>query len=62
MKELEFKDFYIGIKVSNKEGDTGIVIACKDIHNINVQYDEDGSGLYCIDKNCPDDYEPLFNV
>jgi len=30
----------------------GIVRNISDIHNVFVEYEDDGSGLYCLDYNC----------
>jgi len=30
----------------------GKIIDKKDIHNILVEYEDGGSGLYCLDKKC----------
>jgi len=32
----------------------GHIIDNKDIHNILVEYEDGGSGLYCLDKRCKD--------
>jgi hypothetical protein len=49
LKPTEFK---IGDKVKDEEGHIGTVIECDDIHNIFVQFDDGGSGLFCIDRTC----------
>jgi hypothetical protein len=35
----------------------GHIIDNKDIHNILVEYEDGGSGLYCLDKKC-EEFDP----
>jgi len=35
----------------------GHVIDNKDIHNVLVEYEDGGSGLYCLDKKC-EEFDP----
>lgn len=44
--------------VMDNDGNTGMVIEAGDIHNILVQFDNGGSGLYCMVESC-DHYDPL---
>ena len=60
MKEiLKPEDIVIGTKVVDTDGDTGVIKNVISIHNVYVEYDNGGSGLYCLDDNCkerhPDD-------
>jgi hypothetical protein len=60
-KELSIEDIYNGMKVIDGDGITGVITECSDVHNILVDYGDDGRGLYCLDNFC-DDYDPLFKV
>lgn len=69
---LLFTDIRVGMKVIDRDGITGIVKDCKDIHNILVKYENGGSGLYCLVEGCADEttindqvveiphYDPLY--
>ena len=73
-KRINYKDIIVNMKVKNKEGITGVVKKCEDIHNIFVEYDNGGSGLYCLVKKCTEtiikndeeivinQYEPLYYI
>jgi hypothetical protein len=39
----------------------GIVKQIPDIHNIFVEYDDGGSGLYCLDPKC-EDFDPSLKI
>lgn len=42
----------IGSRVVDINGNIGVVLHIHDIHNIEVEYDKGGSGLYCDDIEC----------
>lgn len=63
--ELKFEELSIGLKVIDSEGYKGTIIDIKNIHNVLVQFssevdEETGQGLYCVNPECSDDYDPLF--
>jgi len=39
----------------------GVVKEIKDIHNIIIEYEEGGSGLYCLDPSC-DEYDISLKI
>ena len=45
-------------RVRDGEGYTGIVVKVEDRHNIYVEYDGGGQGIYCLVKKC-EGYDPL---
>lgn len=49
----------IGMRVKDYDGIIGIITECLDLHNIEVDYDNGGKGLYCIDPDCPE-YDGLL--
>lgn len=51
-KALLFSDIKKGMKVIDYEGDIGTVSECGDPHNVIVQYDGGGRGLYCMEVGC----------
>lgn len=65
MIKIDFKDLKNGMKVRTFEGETGTVVDCDDIHNIQVQMHDKaymgGVGLFCLDINCSENqYDPLY--
>ena len=60
-KELDYKDILLNSIVKDSDGDIGVVISIESIHNIEVEYKNGGSGIFCLDKNCVD-YTPLFSL
>jgi len=36
----------------------GIVKEIDDIHNVFIEYEDGGSGLYCLDPSC-DEFDPI---
>lgn len=74
LKLLDYKDIVVGMRVKNNERITGIIKECDNIHNIFVEYDNGGSGLYCLVKDCIETtiineqvieiphYDPLYQV
>lgn len=59
-------DLTVGLRVEDSVGIKGKVIECSDIHNVLVEYDMGGSGLYCISEKCCDmkakEYDPLYHI
>lgn len=53
-KIINYSDLYIGMMVADDEGNIGVVKNHKDIHNIVVEYNNGGSGLHCLVKDCCD--------
>lgn len=51
-----------GKKVIDEDGEIGTIIDCSDVHNVYVEGDNGGSGLYCFAKGCEDnsEYEKLY--
>jgi len=53
----------IGARVSDNDGDCGVIDECSDLHNVNVIYDSGGAGLFCLAENCEfSDYKNLFYI
>jgi hypothetical protein len=64
-----FKD----MKIQDKDGKTGVVRNCEDLHNVHITFDGKGllveidnitvecggSGLYCFVDNCKDNSENI---
>lgn len=51
----------VGDTVKDSDGTVGKVIESSDSHNIFVQFDNGGSGLYCVVPTC-NHYDPLQTV
>lgn len=47
---LPITDF--NIRVQDEEGTVGTIIDSNDIHNIIVEFDNGGQGLYCLCEGC----------
>ena len=66
---ISYEDVYIGLEVSDEDGDNGIITEIYDSHNIMVVYYNNenndtttgGSGLYCLEKDCKD-YDKLWKL
>lgn len=54
-KRLTHETIKVGMTVIDSDGDIGTVTDCRDVHNIQVKYGEDGLGLICLDPNCEED-------
>ena len=53
MKQIKFEDVTVGLRVYDKDFKChGIVKDCSDIHNVHVEYEGGGSGLYCMKTPC----------
>ena len=51
------------LRVKSHDGSLGTIIECEDLHNVNVEYDTGGAGLYCFVDGCEDNSEidyPLY--
>jgi hypothetical protein len=49
----------VGTTVTDDEGNVGVVRCSKDLHNVEVDFDNNGGfGLYCIVPDC-DEYDGL---
>ncbi len=48
------EDIVIGTRVVDTSGDTGEIKNVISIHNVYIEYDNGGSGLYCLDDTCKD--------
>jgi len=48
----------LGDPVIDGEGTTGKIISIENIHNVLVDYDNGGSGYYCLSRKCKR-YSPL---
>ncbi len=55
-----------GDKVMDEDGDVGIVTDAKDLHNIEVDYENGARGISCMVENCEDKkqegFQDLFKV
>lgn len=58
--ELSYEDLEIGMEVLNSDGDIGIVTDLECAHNILVEYDNGGKGLYCLVDNCEYGRDKLY--
>lgn len=56
-KELEIGD-YVYDPFMNAYG---LVKVVEDIHNILVEYDDGGGGLYCMDPTC-EEFDPSLKI
>lgn len=57
------KNIAEGLAVIDGDGHVGVIkMFGGDLHNVLVEYTDKngGSGIYCLDKHCKDEYEPLF--
>lgn len=52
LKLIDYKDIVIGMEVIDDDKQKGMVISCDNIHNIYVEFNNGGSGLYCLVKDC----------
>jgi hypothetical protein len=58
---LKFEDLSEGKKVENWWFESGTVKECTDPHNVLIEFDNGGSGLYCMDQDCNDrDFTPIY--
>lgn len=64
MKPTSWKDFKVGDRVIDEEGDLGTIDDINGIHNIHVVYDNGGAGFYCQSKSkrCKNFYSPLTKI
>ena len=56
---LLFENIEVGMKVIDTNDAIGVVKECFDVHNIQVDYLNGGSGFYCLDFQC-EFYDPLY--
>jgi len=57
-----YNQLKIGDSVYDKYFDAyGIVKKLDDIHNVFVEYENGGSGLYCLDPNC-EEFDPELKL
>lgn len=49
---LRYTEIQAGMKVIDDDGDIGTITECNDAHNILVEYDNGGQGLYCLSEGC----------
>ena len=63
-KPLKFEELKIGMKVIDKDKNIGVITEIEDVHNVHVEFDGGGAGIYCLFENCIEDniphYDPLF--
>ena len=59
---IPYDDLYIGMEVRDNDGDTGVIKEILDPHNVLVEYENGGSGLHCLEKECDYEYDPLFRI
>ena len=59
---LKFEELMVGMRVEDG-GEPGKVVECDDPHNIFIEYDNGGSGFYCIAEDCEEkDVVPLYKL
>ena len=53
---MKFADVKEGMRVANVEDPAnkvpGVVKKIYDVHNVEVEYDKGGAGIFCLDENC----------
>jgi hypothetical protein len=63
MKKVLFNELCIGDYVYDKSMEVyGKVMDNRDIHNVIIEYDSGGGGLYCLDEDCEDYDENLYLI
>lgn len=60
MNKLKFTELKVGMRVKDDDGNIGIIKKCKDIHNVEVNFEVGGAGIYCLDENDNDYYDPIY--
>jgi hypothetical protein len=56
---LTFENIEVGMRVIDQDDHIGTIKECEDIHNILVEYENGGSGFYCLDEKC-EEYDELY--
>ena len=56
---LLYADVKVGMVVIDADGDDGIITEIEDSHNVWVNYGCNGSGVFCMDKDCKD-FDQLY--
>ena len=49
---LEFESVRSGLCIQDEDGYVGMITSIEDIHNIHIDLDNGGSGIYCMDPTC----------
>ena len=57
--KVRFEDLKIGLYVIDEKGFIGVVTEINDRHNVHVNLDNGGSGIYCMEPEC-EYYDPLY--
>lgn len=52
MEALKFEELKAGMLVIDQDGDSGRIVKCDDVCNIEVSYDDGGNGFICLSANC----------
>jgi hypothetical protein len=59
---LKFEELTVGMEVED-DGEAGKVVECDDPHNVLIEYNNGGSGLYCMVDDCEEkDITPLYKL
>ena len=57
--KIRFNDLKSGLLVIDTNGILGTISSIEDKHNVHVDYDNGGTGIYCMDTECSY-YDPLY--
>jgi hypothetical protein len=57
-----FSELKIGDSVKDSDGNEGKIISMETIHNVDVELMSGGKGIYCLDPDCEDLYDPLEKI
>ena len=57
--ELKYEDIQVNMKVVDDSNNIGVIKSVFDIHNIEIEYDNGGVGIVCLDKEC-NMYEKIY--
>lgn len=52
----------VGLHVIDTHGDVGVITSCEDLHNVQVEYDNEGKGLFCLVSECKEDDEQFLII
>lgn len=49
---VTYSNLILGARVVDSEQNTGTIISIEDMHNIEVEFDNGGKGLWCFAEGC----------
>jgi hypothetical protein len=59
---VSHSDLVIGMRITDNDGNVGIVKDCDDLHNVFVEYDNGGSGFHCLIEECIETTSKLVDI